>query len=758
MNATKNPAFNETVAAPLQIPRQERLESPDLLARILAHRPDLVSLDVFDTLLWRPCRRPVDLFQRLGEELLRKGHLHNIDPAGFSRFRIHAEQTARFSGPGPEVTHLEITSELAKLLGQGDGNVLADEEFQVEGECLFGYLEIFQLLTRLRHEGIPYALCSDMYFSSIQITSFLKNAAERLGITISEPALVLVSGDHRTGKSDRLFDLLLAKTGIPAARILHIGDNPVSDAAKPRAKGIRAIHLPRTCETAEAVLDAEEKYLVAGKSFQSDFGLATTRKELLAESHLANAGKLTHRAYGAFVAGPVFAAFAAWVVLECRRQGLRRVDCILREGHFLSRLLDQAKTVLGVELEVRTILSSRFCLRAASLADASEKGLVEFLRNVRPLDVQADLFEYLGLFEKADTAEWLRLAMDTAEWTDRVGYALRVFRENPAAAGRVSRLAAQRKQGLLAYLQGRNLSEGGDLVFVDLGWGGTMQVCALPFLRELGFTGAARGFYLGTDHRIERLPSDDCPWQSLFYKAGQPIEEARIVQRTPELLEQFCMSPHGSLLEFRPDGEPVFHSNRLPEAQIRETAEIQAGILDFSARWLPRYLQSGGNTNGGESLEALSNRLRAVISRSLDAPRPEEVALFAEWRHDSNNGSEDCRCLLGDLHTIEGVKSGAITHPSQLDWLRSYWPQGLLTHLGIEWSRGGRGGLLKRWMKISTGFLPGGEFAVSRLHGFWKTLRPRLGMVRFRLRITLARWRWRKSGQTQRPSRPADSP
>ncbi|MFM8365642.1 MAG: HAD family hydrolase, partial [Verrucomicrobiota bacterium] len=322
--------------------------------RIIGEDFLLVSFDVFDTLLWRPCRRPVDLFHRLGEDLQRKGRVRDIDPAEFAKLRIHAEQAARCSGRGPEVTHLEITTELAGRLGHAHVDALAEDEFHLERDHLFAYPEMFELLERLGHEGIPHALCSDMYFSAAQIRSLLHNAAERHGFLVPEPVIVLVSGDHRTGKSDRLFDLLLEKTGIPAAHIVHIGDNPVSDVEKPRAKGIRAIHLPRTCETAEAVLDAEEKYLVAAKNFQPDFGLAATRKELLAESLAAHEGELTHRAYGAFVAGPVFAAFAAWVVLECRRQGIRRVDCILREGHFLSRLLDQTKTALGVELEVRT--------------------------------------------------------------------------------------------------------------------------------------------------------------------------------------------------------------------------------------------------------------------------------------------------------------------------------------------------------------------------------------------------------------------
>jgi hypothetical protein len=329
--------------------------------------------------------------------------------------------------------------------------------------------------------------------------------------------------------------------------------------------------------------------------------------------------------------------------------------------------------------------------------------------------------------------------MDSADWSHRVEYALRVFRKNPRAVERVSRLAAERKKGLITYLASREFAANEDLTLVDLGWGGTIQSCLLPFLRELEFQGPVRGLYLGTDNRIERLSLAECPWQSLLYRAGRPEEAARIVQRTPELLEQFCMSPHGSLLEFQTDGGPVFHTNRLDARQIEETNCLQAGILDFTSRWLPRFLQSGGDA---AALEALSPRLRAIISRSIAAPKPQEVALFKDWHHDSNNGSEDCRNILGDPATMESVRTGLVTDPSELDWLRSYWPQGLFVYLGKiipshQDRRGPLAPVLDPLLRLFPFLLPVKKAAVR----LWFKIRPRLSGARFQLRMFQIRLR-----------------
>jgi hypothetical protein len=134
--------------------------------------------------------------------------------------------------------------------------------------------------------------------------------------------------------------------------------------------------------------------------------------------------------------------------------------------------------------------------------------------------------------------------------------------------------------------------------------------------------------------------------------------------------------------------------------------------------------------------------LRAIISRSIDAPRPEEVVLFQDWHHDSNNGSEDCRLIIGDSATIESVRSGVITNPSEIDWLRSYWPQGLFVHLGktIPQTQARRGGL-RRVMDCILRVFPILQPVKKAGVRLWFKIRPRLSGARFRLRILRIRLR-----------------
>ncbi|WP_242418606.1 hypothetical protein, partial [Frankia sp. CpI1-P] len=55
-----------------------------------------LTLDVFDTLLWRMVPEPTHAFVLLGHRLADAGHLPpSVSPGEFARLRVHAEHVAR---------------------------------------------------------------------------------------------------------------------------------------------------------------------------------------------------------------------------------------------------------------------------------------------------------------------------------------------------------------------------------------------------------------------------------------------------------------------------------------------------------------------------------------------------------------------------------------------------------------------------------------------------------------------------------------
>jgi hypothetical protein len=330
---------------------------------------------------------------------------------------------------------------------------------------------------------------------------------------------------------------------------------------------------------------------------------------------------------------------------------------------------------------------SRFAIRSANLAEASEKEVIGFLHRIRPVDVQPDLLIEMGVFESQDAQEWHAAAIRDDDLHRKISIITAKLRNDPERVNRVRRVAKQRKEALINYLRNEGLLGVDDATVVDLGWGGTIQASLSRLIQGERPGAKLSALYMGTDPRIKELDKENSPWKSFLYVSGEPRATCGILQRTPELLEQFTMCASGSLRELAPDGTPVLFPYEVPEQQVRDVEEIQKGILEFCVRWMPRFKLSRGAFATETEGEVMRDRLRSIIARSLDDPLPEEVCLFKDWLHDSNNGSADLQFVLGSQEAREKVLSGKLRHPMQLDWQESYWPQGLFVYQRRSWRR-----------------------------------------------------------------------
>ncbi|MDP9019761.1 MAG: haloacid dehalogenase, partial [Actinomycetota bacterium] len=117
----------------------------------------VLSLDVFDTLVWRIVPEPVDAFMLLGQRLRDLGHLSPHVPVElFARLRERAERRARSRVPAdevPEVSLEQIYDEMPAHLFTGVGpEALADHEVALEHSIVFPDLDVAHLARHAQDE------------------------------------------------------------------------------------------------------------------------------------------------------------------------------------------------------------------------------------------------------------------------------------------------------------------------------------------------------------------------------------------------------------------------------------------------------------------------------------------------------------------------------------------------------------------------------------------------------------------------------
>lgn len=638
----------------------------------------VLSLDIFDTVLWRRVPRPTDAFALLGARLRDVGLCPEwVTDATFRRMRIGAEERARRSRDtlGTEVSLFDIWRAMpAGLFGSAPLDQLVAAEVDLEREITVVDLDVAHVINAARKQDIDVVLVSDTYFTQDQLAHLL----DRPELGPMEDVRIFRSNQHGTDKASGLWDIVLRDLGRSPEQIVHVGDNEIADDEVPAGLGLRTVHYRRLDEPYTQVLQREHEPLSpAGEHApdldgrHGDLGLTSLRaKAVQAGGPFATSALETTWRYGAGVLGPVLTGFAEWVAERAAANGTRTLWCPMREGELLSKLINDAARVRGFDLEARPVWLSRFVTSLAGLDPFDTDAVHAFVRSGYQLTVRQTLAvlelqpgDVSGLATELDTV------VDNGDIADRVSKALT---ETPHLCNRLAVTVTAARERLIRSLREAGALDGTELTLVDLGWGGTIQRQLARVLEIAGIDIAPAGFYLATDNRAERLYLAGLRAEGYLAQAGHPAEVAATVTRSPEIVEQCVNALCGSLIGFTEEGGPVLGDAADSPSQNAERRTVQDGILAFQRTW-NRYVAAAEGAWPSLTLPAARERLARILISALRSPTSDEAAVFGNWVHEDNFGSTLVTTLLpADLKpAIPYLSPGDLEDLHMRD---SFWP------------------------------------------------------------------------------------
>ena len=210
----------------------------DLTHEIDAH--EVVSFDIFDTLIMRKTLKPGDVFDLVERELGEEG-----EDVPFSEWRIAAERKLLQNGRQPNFDDIYECLKSEHVLSSTKVNHWKEKEWLWEEKLLAPRQVMIDVLAYAKESGKTICLTSDMYFSKPYIEQILKKHG------ISGYDAIFVSCDYQKTKDDgHLFECVLdfAK----GRSVLHIGDNEHSDCKMPKRFGIDTFRIWRASDLLEA--------------------------------------------------------------------------------------------------------------------------------------------------------------------------------------------------------------------------------------------------------------------------------------------------------------------------------------------------------------------------------------------------------------------------------------------------------------------------------------------------------------------------
>lgn len=605
----------------------------------------ILSLDCFDTLLWRLGNAPRDVFADLGG-------------TGMIERRMQAESRARLAAgtlahPG-EVTMAQIYGQLLPNADAATRAAAIEREWQAEARHCYAFAPTVALIRQAHARGLKIIIVSDTYFSADELRALIVYVVgEEVGAMIDR---VFASSECGVGKSAGMFRHVLPELGVPGAAVLHIGDNRHADGVAPAELGVQTLHLRQFDEESEAKLRLET---VAATMIDP----ATRSTEPAWQSHrprvAINAERDDAWVLGHDVMGPVFDGFAHWLrdeaaALATAHGAPVRPIFLLRDGH-LPHAVSHAIGWTGGT----TATISRFTARRASFTDAN--AIARYIDN-EPHDRVAVHLDQLLLTER-DLPHPVasRAALKAAVLADDV------------VAKIVARSAAFAHR-MIKHVTKQSGAEAGDtLMLVDLGYAGTVQDRVDTVLRD-AFGGHVAGRYL----LLREFEESGLDKRGLFDVRHYDYRALHALAAPIAVVEQLATTPQGSVIDYRPDGSPIHGKADVGREQTKLRTRVQEGVVAFAKAG------SAGFLNVPELTADMRRRTAmGCLARLLYLPRAGEIDLLERFEHDVNLGTSDTNRLIDlDRSATDLRRSG----PSYLDRSARLFAAGELQQHGLDLS------------------------------------------------------------------------
>ena len=624
----------------------------DLYEIINTGNYQLLSLDIFDTTVWRKVPVPTDLFFLVAEKLIRKGQLdQGASPASFVTERINAERRARFKKQGTnEVTLEEIYAEFPRgFLKNITPKKVLEIEFQIEVDSVVVYTEIAKLVSHANVKGLKTAFVSDTYFTDRMIRQLTTE------IKVDHIILSSVTG---VPKPLGLHKYLLEETGLTADQVLHVGDNYMADVEKPGEIGIDCYWFRKfEGDYDEAIQKELPGLLTQRESTADDRGLTSLRSQIM------NTCKTKYEQWGAGVLGPVLAGYCDWVAQRTSEEGIDNVLCLMREGEMLQQALQ--KTYANKKTHLCYL--SRYSATKAAIIKGTKDEIARFI--VRPSVQNTNkVIEQLGLKESD-----FNIANKETLSQHEAALLAELISETPALKKKVVRASRQARKNLIKHLFSLlDLDKQKKIAMLDLGYNATIQGCIQKILDHEKPGIQTMGFYWITGAQVYNAQEQGAIVEGWLAHNNHPVDLAHPFLRSPEIIEQCFMADTGSTLGHDNNGKPVLAKHSVENQQREQIKQVQQGMLKYCEIWQQHCLSD--QITGTEKLKAYYQK---ICLRFITQPSDLELELFDKWGHDDSFGSHHVRTQTEtelDEWDLDHITAG------QLASMKSnevYWPFGL---------------------------------------------------------------------------------
>lgn len=618
------------------IQSSQKVRAADFSSILNQFVPDIkvLSLDCFDTLIWRRAASPTDVFYDLHQsEIFRSLGLN-------ANSRINAEGKARalmaVKNNHHEVTLKDIYRAWLPDATVDQVNQLIETELKYELNHCYGFPPVFDLIRAAKCAGLKIIIVSDTYFEPDQLKRLLDQHVP--ADVIQSIDRIFCSSAYQCGKPAGLFSQVIKAMQCKPEEILHIGDNPIADYAAPTLMNMKALQFMNQEEYISDLLRLQETTIkMIDPSVRSTQSLSYPFRGVFASQNLPLKPE-TLIGYAAL--GPIMYAFARFICDEIKKYQAEnkelKVVFLMRDGHLPAL---SCEALMGHEVGKRVRIS-RFASYAASFCTPED--VDSYLIEVGKSNRFHDIARQLLLSEKV-AEPLIKTALKSDKPEEEF---IKQVRQKNIVSIILNQSAKYRRRLMAHLIKEVGLKKGDTLMLVDLGYSGTAQRRLTPAFKQLGVEVIGR--YLIS----LRVPGWDVNRRGLLDPSWCDDKAMQTIVFYIMLLEQLSTSNERSVVDYDEEGNAIYSDVSMNAQQQTKLDHIQSECV----RFIRDASQFFANAKMTVTDEVLRHTAMAELARLIFMPTQVELDYLQTFEAEMNLGTIDILRVFDPVQGLIGMR------------------------------------------------------------------------------------------------------
>lgn len=530
---------------------------------------DVVSFDLFDTLIMRRVLSPEDVYRLVARKA---GNCNICNKMILNDFIAIRSMAASMCNDNPYL--VDIYKIIGDKLGidENDLHNLMNLEIETDIQLCIPREMMLKIYDYAVEKGKDVYIISDMYYPLEVVRKIL----ESCGIHVDDNSHIWISCEKHMDKASGCLWSKFTKEAVRGRKCIHIGDNIQSDVENPKKFGIESYHVmsgkDMLINSSAASLssyvstgyDSVCMGNIVSKMFNDPFALGKTKGKVRFDNS---------DTYGYCVYGPMMMKFLLWLYEKSHKDEINKLLFFARDGYFLEKDYRLVSCILDKQTgnkkqDIQYLPISRRLIYIATIENEEDfKRVVEFPYVGTFKDY---MYSRFNIVVNHNSQKYNNILINAVSDADKILTWITPYEDE------IKKEIMWERNNYIKYLEKMNLFTNEKYGTVDLGYYGTNQFYLQKLLNR-----KMKGYCLTACLSEKNIYINNIDMYACFQDVKDPDASESLIKKKNMYVETFLTAPYGMIRYIDENMQMVCEPDKKSQYNFDIKEEVNAGVQEY---------------------------------------------------------------------------------------------------------------------------------------------------------------------------------